>query len=139
MKTNFRISLIISSILVGIAMVSCTTQQPVEQEEKNSLEGVWEYVESFTSDTTYARSPEMKAYKILYGNYFSLAGQNHPEELNWGHAGKIRVTEDAYVEYLDIVRAPEYVGDSVVFKYTLDKDFWIITREGHSEKWKRIE
>ncbi len=138
MKSNFKILSIIG-IIVVITMLSCTTQQPVELQEKNSLEGVWEYVESFTSDTTYTRSPDMKAYKVLYGGYFSLAGQNHPEELNWGHAGPIRVTEDTYVEYLDIVRAPEYVGDSAVFTYTLDGDFWTITREGHSEKWKRIK
>ena len=139
MRDKICKSAIVSYILFALFMLSCTTQKPVEIEKKNPLEGVWEYVESFTSDTTYTRSPEMKAYKVLYGNYFSLAGQNHPEELNWGHAGMIRITENTYVEYLDIVRAPEYVGDSAVFTYTIDGDFWTITREGHSEKCKRIE
>ena len=137
MKNYSRIYSVIA--LIVICTLLCCTTEDKEPQKTNPLEGVWEFVESFTSDTTYQRSPDMKAYKVLHGDYFSLAGQNHPAEQNWGHAGKIRITEDTYVEYLDIVRAPEYVGDSAVFTYTLNGDFWTITREDHSEKWKRIE
>jgi hypothetical protein len=121
-------------------LYSCTNDQK-ESVKTNPLEGVWEYVESFTPDTTYQRSPDMKAYKILYKDYFSLAGQNHPAEENWGHAGKIRVTEDTYVEYLDIVSMPAYVGDSAIFKYKLEGDIWTITYIGgtRTEKWKRVK
>ena len=141
MKNRIHYSTIVSLILFALFMLRCTTQQPVEIEKKNPLEGVWEYVESFTPDTTYRKSPDMKAYKVLYNGYFALAGQNHPEEMNWGHAGKIRITDETYVEYLDIVQAPDYVGDSAIFNYKLEGDIWTITFEGgtRTEKWKRVK
>ncbi len=137
---NYAKTLSLICLIIACIMLCCTTEKK-EPIKTNPLEGVWEYVESFTPDTTYQRSPDLKAYKILYENYFALAGQNHPAEENWGHAGKIRVTEDTYVEYLDIVSMPAYVGDSAVFKYTLNGDIWTITYEGGSrtEKWKRVK
>ena len=137
MKNHSRIYLVVT--LFAICTLLCCTTKDKEPQKTNPLEGVWEYVESFTPDTTYTRSPDFKAYKILHGEHWALAGQDHSRELNYGHAGKSRITEDTYVEYLEVVRAPEYVGDSAVFTYTLDGDFWTITREGYSEKWKRVK
>ena len=145
MKINFRISSIICSILVGIAMLSCTTQQPVELEEENSLEGVWEFVsgERIFQDSTLTypgpQMPDIKAIKIITEHHWGVSGMAPSNDMNWGFAGTYSITDNTYTEYVEIQAIPENIGDSVVFTYNLDKDYWIITREGHSEKWKRIE
>jgi len=145
MKNIFRISSIISFILVGMAMLSCTTQPPVEQEEKKSLEGVWELVsgEWTMQDTIYTFPggdyKDMKSIKILGKTNWANVGQDTSMDMHWAHAGIYRITEDTYVQYFEISNNIKSIGDSVVYKYTLDGDFWTITREGQSEKWKRIE
>ena len=145
MKANFRISSTISFILVGMAMLSCTTQPPVEQEEKKSLEGVWELVsgEWTMQDTIYTFPggdyKDMKSIKILGKTNWANVGQDTSMDMHWAHAGIYRITEDTYVQYFEISNNIKSIGDSVVYKYTLDGDFWTITREGHLEKWKRIE
>ena len=145
MKNIFRISSIISFILVGMAMLSCSTQQPVEQEEKKSLEGVWELVsgEWTLQDTliTFPGSdmPGMKSYKFLVGEHWTVIGQDTSLDMHWAHAGIYRNTEDTYVEYIDIHNSIESIGDSAVFKYTLDGDKWIVSNDWLKEEWKRIE
>jgi len=108
MKTNFRIPSITSSILLGIALLSCTTQQPVE-------------------------------YKFLVGEHWTVIGQDTSLDMHWAHAGIYRNTEDTYVEYFAIHNSIESIGDSAVFKYTLDGDKWIVSNDWLKEEWKRIE
>jgi len=145
MKTNFRISSIISSILVGIAMLSCITQPPVEQEEKKSLEGVWKLVsgEWTMQDTNYT-FPEvdfkdMKSIKYLGKTNWANVAQDTSLDMHWARAGIYRITEDTYVEYFEIHNNIESIGDSAVFKYTLDGDKWTISADWLKEEWKRIE
>jgi len=59
--------------------------------------------------------------------------------LFFAHAGIYRVTEDTYVEYFDIHNDIKSIGDSAVFKYTLDGDKWTISSDWLKEEWKRIE
>lgn len=145
MKTNFRISSTISFILVGIAILSCTTQQTVEQEEKKSLEGVWQLVsgEWTMQDTliTFPGSdmPDIKSYKFLYGEHWAVLGQDTSLDMHWAHAGIYRITEDTYVEYFEIHNNIESIGDSAVLKYTLDGDKWTVSSDWLKEEWKRIE
>ena len=145
MKSIFRISSIISFILVGIAMLSCTTQETVEQEEKNSLEGIWKLVSGEWSmqDTVYT-FPEgdlegLKSIKYLGKMNWANIGQDTASDMFYAHAGIYRVTEDTYVEYFDIHNNIKSIGDSAVFKYTLDGDKWTISSDWLKEEWERIE
>ncbi len=145
MKTSFRISSITSSIVLGIAMLSCTTQQPVEQQEKNSLDGVWQMVSGeWTLQDTLIKfpgsdMPGIKSYKFLDGEHWAVIGQDTSLDMHWAHAGFCRITEDTYVEYIEIHNNIESIGDSAVFKYTLDGDKWTISSDWLKEEWKRIE
>ena len=145
MKTNFRISSIISFILLGIAMLSCTTQQTAEQEEKDSLEGVWKLVsgEWTMQDTVYifpgGDFAGLKSYKYLGKINWANIGQDTASDMFFAHAGIYRVTEDTYVEYFDIHNDIKSIGDSAVFKYTLDGDKWTISSDWLKEEWERIE
>jgi hypothetical protein len=145
MKTNFRISSIIGFILVGIAMLSCTTQQPVEQEEKDSLEGVWKLVsgEWTMQDTIYTFPggdfKGMKSYKYIGKIKWANVGQDTAMDTHYAHAGIYRITEDTYVEYFEIHENIESIGDSAVYKYTLDRDKWTISSDWLKEEWERIE
>ena len=145
MKTRFRISSFICLILLGIAFLSCTTQQPVEQEEKNSLEGVWEFVtgERTTQDTiiTYPgpQMPDIRSLKFITDKHWGVTGMIPSNEMNWGFAGTYRCTDDTYVEYFVILSNPENIGDSSVYKYILDGDRWTISSDRLKEEWKRIE
>ncbi len=145
MKNIFRISSVISFICVGIAMLSCTTQPPVEQEEKNSLEGIWKLVsgEWTMQDTNYTFPggdfKGMKSYKYLGKTNWANLGQDTASDLLIAHGGIYRVTEDVYVEYFDIHNNIKSIGDSAVFKYTLDGDKWTISSDWLKEEWRRIE
>lgn len=145
MKNIFHISSIISFILVGIAMLSCTTQPPVEQEEKESLEGVWKLVSGEWSmqDTIYefpgGDFTGMKSFKYLGKTNWANLGQDTASDLLIAHGGIYRVTEDIYVEYFDIHNNIQSIGDSAVFEYTLDGDKWTISSDWLKEEWKRIE
>ena len=145
MKNIFSISSIISFILVGIAMLSCTTQQTVEQEEKESLEGVWKLVsgEWTMQDTIYTFPggdfKGMKSCKYLGKTNWANVGQDTTMDMHWAHAGIYRVTEDTYVEYFEIHENIKSIGDSAVYKYTLDGDIWTISTDRLKEEWKRIE
>ena len=145
MKNIFRISSIISFILVGMAMLSCTTQQPVEQEEKKSLEGVWEFVSGeWTMQDTIMTFPgpqttDARSFKFITEKHWGVAGMIPSNEMNWGFAGTYRFTDDTYVEYFVIQGDPENIGDSTVYKYTLDGDKWTISSDRSKEEWKRIE
>jgi len=144
MKSNSKILSIIGIIIV-ITMFNCKTQQPVEQEEINSLKGVWEFVsgESTTQDTiiTYPgpQMPDLKSFKFITEKHWAVTGMAHSQEMNWGFSGPYRLTDDTYVEYFFIHSNPEILKDSAVYSYTLEGDTWIISQEGYSEKWKRIE
>jgi len=145
MKTNFNISSMISFIVVGIAMLSCTTQPPVEQEEKKSLEGVWKLVsgEWTMQDTIYTFPggdyKGMKSYKYLGKTKWANVGQDTASDIFIAHAGIYRATEDSYVQYYEISKNTESIGDSSVYKYTLDGDKWTISSDRLKEEWKRIE
>lgn len=139
MQRNFHKSAIISSISIVLFALSCTTQQSFEKKMKISLEGVWELDKRYTGTSIIHFGTDMKSYKIIYGDHWAVAGHNHSEDLNWGFAGSYRITKDTYVEYLEIVRNPENLGDSLVYKYTLKNDTLLILRPGSSESWKRIE
>ena len=145
MKSIFRISSIISFILLGIAMLSCTTQQTVEQEEKKSLEGVWQLVsgEWTIQDTIYKFPGDdfkgLKSYKHLGKINWAVVGQDTTMDMHWAHAGIYKVTEDTYVEYVEIHKNIKSIGDSAVYKYTLDGDKWTISSDWLKEEWKRIE
>jgi hypothetical protein len=145
MKSNFRISSIICSILVGIAMLSCTTQQPVEQVEKSSLEGVWKLVSGEWSmqDTVYnfpgGDFKGMKSYKYFSKTHWANIGQDTASDLFFAHAGLYRITEETYVEYFDLHNNIKSIGDSAVFKSTLDGDKWTISSDWLKEEWERIE
>ena len=145
MKTNFNISSMISFIILGIAMFSCTTQQTVEQEEKDTLEGVWKLVSGeWTMGDTIYTFPEgdfsgMKSYKHLGEINWANIGQDTASDMFYAHAGIYRVTEDTYVEYFDIHNNIKSIGDSAVFKFTLDGDKWTISTDWLKEEWRRIE
>lgn len=145
MKYFLHISLIISIILVGIAMSSCTTQQNVEQDEQNSLEGIWELVsgEWNWQDTAYTfpggDMKGLKSYKYLGKTNWANLAQDTASDLFWAHGGIYRITEDIYVEYFDIHNSIKAIGDSAVYKYTLDGDIWTISSDWLKEEWRRIE
>lgn len=145
MKNIFRISSIISFILVGMAMLSCSTQQPVEQEEKKSLEGVWELVSGeWTMQDTIMTYPgpqttDARSFKFMTEKHWGVAGMIPSNEMNWGFAGTYRFTDDTYVEYFLIQENLENIGDSAVYKYKLDGDKWTISSDWSKEEWKRIE
>ena len=145
MKNNFRISSTISFILVGMAMLSCTTQPPVEQEEKKSLEGVWELVSGeWTMQDTIMTYPgpqttDARSFKFITEKHWGVAGMIPSNEMNWGFAGTYRFTDDTYVEYFLIQENLENIGDSAVYKYKLDGDKWTISSDWSKEEWKRIE
>ena len=145
MKANFRISSTISFILVGMAMLSCTTQPPVEQEEKKSLEGVWELVSGeWTMQDTIMTYPgpqttDARSFKFITEKHWGVAGMIPSNEMNWGFAGTYRFTDDTYVEYFLIQKNLENIGDSAVYKYKLDGDKWTISSDWSKEEWKRIE
>lgn len=145
MKNIFRISSIISFILVGMAMLSCSTQQPVEQEEKKSLEGVWELVSGeWTMQDTIMTYPgpqttDARSFKFITEKHWGVAGMIPSNEMNWGFAGTYRFTDDTYVEYFLIQENLENIGDSAVYKYKLDGDKWTISSDWSKEEWKRIE
>ena len=145
MKNIFRISSTISFMLVGMAMLSCTTQPPVEQEEKKSLEGVWELVSGeWTMQDTIMTYPgpqttDARSFKFITEKHWGVAGMIPSNEMNWGFAGTYRFTDDTYVEYFVIQSNPENIGDSAVYKYKLDGERWTISSDWRKEEWKRIE
>ena len=126
-------------------MLSCTSQQPVELKEENSLEGVWKVVsgEWTMQDTNYTFPggdfKDMKSIKILGKTNWANVGQDTSLDMHWAHAGIFRITEDTYVEYFEIHNNIESIGDSSVYKYTLDGDKWTISSDWMKEEWKRIE
>ena len=145
MKYILHISSIISIILVGIAMLSCTSQQNVEQEVQKSLEGVWKLVsgEWNMQDTVYTFPggdiKGLKSYKYLGKTNWANLAQDTASDLIWAHGGIYRVTEDIYVEYFDIHNNIKSIGDSAVYKYTLNGDKWTISSDWLKEEWRRIE
>ena len=140
---NLKISCILSLIMV-MAMLSCTTQPPVEQ-QTNPLVGVWEFVsgEQTTQDTIFTypgpQSTDIRSFKFITGEHWGVTGMVPSQEMNWGFAGTYRVTDDTYVEYFVIQINPENIGDSAVYKYKLDGDKWTISSDRIKEEWKRIE
>ncbi|MEN8194468.1 MAG: hypothetical protein ABFS12_16735 [Bacteroidota bacterium] len=145
MKTSFRLLSITSSIVLAIAILSCTTQPPVEEEEKYSLEGVWKLVSGeWTIQDTLITFPgsemqDLKSIKYLGKINWANVAQDTTMDMHWAHAGIYRVTEDTYVEHFEIHNNTESIGDSAVFKYTLDGDKWTISSDWLKEEWKRIE
>ena len=128
-----------------MAMLSCSTQQPVEQEEKKSLEGVWELVSGeWTMQDTIMTYPgpqttDARSFKFITEKHWGVAGMIPSNEMNWGFAGTYRFTDDTYVEYFLIQDNLENIGDSAVYKYKLDGDKWTISSDWSKEEWKRIE
>ena len=49
------------------------------------------------------------------------------------------VKADIYVEYFDIHNSIRSIGDSAVYKYTLNGDKWTISSDWLREEWTRIE
>ena len=109
MKKRNHISAFLSHILLAVIMFSCTTQQPVELEEENSLEGVWKLVsgEWTMQDTNYTFPggdyKDMKSIKILGKTNWANVGQDTSMDMHWAHAGIYRITEDTYVQYFEII------------------------------------
>ena len=140
---NLKISCILSLIMV-MAMLSCTTQPPVEQ-QTNPLVGVWEFVsgEQTTQDTIFTypgpQSTDIRSFKFITGEHWGVTGMVPSQEMNWGFAGTYRFTDDTYVEYFLIQDNLENIGDSAVYKYKLDGDKWTISSDRIKEEWKRIE
>ena len=145
MKNRNHISAFLSSILLAVVMFSCTTQKPVEQVKTNSLEGVWQIVSGeWTLQDTVLTFPGgdhegLKSYKYLGKINWGNIGQDTASDMFFAHAGIYRVTEDTYVEYFDIHNDINSIGDSAVFKYTLDGDKWTISSDWLKEEWVRIE
>jgi len=144
MKNLFKTLSLICFIIVS-AVISCTKQQPTEKQEKNSLEGVWEFVsgEQSSQDTiiTYPgpQLSDIRSFKFITREHWGVTGMVPSQELNWGFAGTYRLTDDTYVEYFVIQGDPENIGDSTVYKYTLDGDKWTISSDWLKEEWKRVE
>ena len=145
MKKRNHISAFLSHILLAVIMFSCTTQKPVEQVKTNSLEGVWQIVSGeWTLQDTVLTFPGgdlegFKSYKYLGKINWANIGQDTASDMFFAHAGIYRVTEDTYVEYFDIHNDIKSIGDSAVFKYTLDGDKWTISSDWLKEEWERIE
>lgn len=144
MKKPVKILSYISLIIV-ITTFSCTTQQPVEQEEKKTLEGAWELVsgEYTRGDTTFTLSedtyPFIKAYKFLSKTRWAVLTQDTSQNVFRAVTGPYRLTDDTYVEYFEIIENIESIGDSAVFEYTLEDDKWIISSDWLKEEWKRVK
>ena len=144
MKKNLKISCILSLIMV-MAMLSCTTQPPVEQQEKNPLKGVWQLMagEWSMQDTVYTFPSEdfvgFKSYQFLGETHYVVVGQDTAGDTHYAHTGPYRFTEDTYVVYFEIHKNVNSIGDSAVFKYSIEGDKWTISSDWLNEEWKRIE
>lgn len=145
MKNKIHISAFFCYILLAVTMLNCTTQKPVEQVKTNPLEGVWEFIsgEGVIQDSIISypgpQMPDIKAIKFITEHHWGVTGMAPSNDMNWGFAGTYSISDDTYTEYFEIQANPENIGDSVVYSYTLDGEFWTIKSEGRSEKWKRIE
>lgn len=145
MKNISHVSFIMSIVIAGIAMSNCTTQQYAEQDDQNTLEGVWECIsaEWQMQDTVYTFPggdlKGLKSYKYLGKTNWANIGQDTASDMIWAHGGTYRVTEDMYVEYFDLHNNINSIGDSAVYKYTLNGDKWTISSDWMQEEWRRIE
>ena len=144
MKINFKI-LSIFGLIMAINLLSCTTQQPVEQQEKNQLKGIWQLIagEWPMQDTVYTFPSDewagFKSYKFLGETHWVVIGQDTASDMHHAHAGPYRFTVDTYVEYFEIHKNINLIGDSAVFKYTIEGDKWTVSNDWLKEEWKRIE
>ena len=144
MKNNLNVKFVIG-LIMAITMLSCTTQQPANQQEKTPLEGVWQLVagEWSMQDTVYTFPSDdfagFKSYKFLGETHWVVIGQDTAMDMYHAHAGPYRFTEDTYVEYFEIHQNISSIGDSAVFKYTIEGDKWTISSDWLEEEWKRIE
>jgi len=134
-----RLNKSIILFLIILVLLRCTTQQPIEQEKKILLEGEWEFVELLTFDSTIKPDPEMKVWKIIFEDNWAVTGHNYSVDRTWVFAGSYRVTEETYVEYIEVAVDPEYFGDSIVYKYSFIGDTLLLMRRGSFQKWKKIE
>ncbi len=131
-------------IAVCIMLFSCTAEEK-ESDKTNPLEGVWKLVsgEWTMQDTVYTFPggdyEGLKSYKYLGKINWANIGQDTASDMFIAHAGIYRVTEDTYVQYYEINKNIELIGDSSVYKYTLDGDKWTISSDRLKEEWKRIE
>ena len=80
-----------------------------------------------------------KSMKYLGKTSWGNLGQDTASGFFYGHAGTYRITEDTYVEYFEIHNNIKSIGDSAVFKYTLDGDKWTLSSDWLKEEWKRID
>jgi len=125
-------------------LFSCTAEEK-ESDKTNPLEGVWKLVsgEWTMQDTVYTFPggdyEGLKSYKYLGKINWANIGQDTASDMFIAHAGIYRVTEDTYVQYYEINKNIELIGDSSVYKYTLDGDKWTISSDRLKEEWKRIE
>ena len=144
MKKNLRVSSIISLFMV-MAMLSCTTQPPVEQQKTNPLEGVWELVsgEFYRGDSIISYPgdmwPDLKSYKFISKTRWAVLSQDTSNNFFHTVTGKYRTTENTYVEYFEIHENIESIGDSAVFTYNLEGNKWTISTDWMKEERKRIE
>ena len=84
-------------MLIVLFSQSCTTQQSFEQEMKNSLESEWELVERYDDRSEISLDPDIKVYKVIFRDYWAVAGHSFSGNLNWGIAGSYRITKETYV------------------------------------------
>jgi len=152
MKANFRISSTISFILVGMAILSCTTQPPIEQEEKKSLEGAWEliyseYVYTAVNDTLIGAEFEYPPVKLLTKNHVAFGRRKPNDESISAGGGKYSYDGETYTFHIKYHTHTPAVGTKVEFKSKLEGDKWTIKGvipgvDGDillKEIWKRIE
>ncbi len=142
MKNIVKLLSLICFIIVA-TMICCTTSEE-EPEETNNLEGVWKFVsgEYTIGDSTIVASetyPYMKSYRFFTNTRYAVLSQDTSTEFFRCVTGPYRLTEDTYVEHFEIIENLNAMGDSAVFKYTLDGDKWTITSDWLKEEWKRIE
>ncbi len=141
---NFVKTLSLICFIIVFSMICCTTAEE-EPEKINNLEGVWQLVSAeWTMQDTIYTFPGgdfkgSKSYKFLGETYWVVVGQDTAMDMHYAHAGTYRVTEDTYVEYFEIHKEVKSIGDSAIFKYTLDGDKWTISSDWLKEEWKRIE
>lgn len=136
---------IIVFVLFVFLLNSCDDCCEKECCKKPSLEGAWEIVEGewdfngealvFPADTF----KDLKSYKFFSKSHWTVIGHVPSDSMHWAHGGKYKLADSVYVEYWEIAKNQEMIGDSAVFEIKLTDEEMKISNKTFKETWKRID